>query len=93
MANMLMSLIKNYARHPFYNKYPLYFREEMVAGAMCAVWQKLGGFDRSKGENYFAYFTQVAKNEFFAALREYYKNKNKNVPMAVMEHFLSEDEG
>jgi DNA-directed RNA polymerase specialized sigma24 family protein len=93
MAGMLLGLVKNYASHPFYRKYPISFREDLVANGMCAVWAKIGKetFNRDEGTNYFSYFTTIAKNAFLQQLRDYYKYRNRSIPMSVVEHFMTEE--
>ena len=90
MARMIVAMVTNFVRHPFFNGYPDYFKSDLVAEGISAIWVKLDGFDRNKGTNYFAYFTSVSKNAFIAQLRVYYRNKNQSVPMDVMENFLTE---
>ena len=92
MASMVNAMVENYARHPFYARYPEAFRQDMTQEGVIAIWTKVDGFDRTKGTNYFAYFTSVARNAFIGQLREYYKSKNKSIPLEVMENFLAEDE-
>lgn len=92
MAGMITTMVTNLIRHPFYVRYPEEFRKDMIQEGVIQIWIKVGGFDRSVGTNYFAYFTSVAKNAFIAQLRDHYKNKNRNIPLDVMENFLAEDE-
>lgn len=92
MANMIIAMVKNFIRHPFFNGYPEHFKTDLIGEGVTAIWSKLNSFDIEKGRNYFAYFTAIAKNAFVAKLRIYYNNKNMNIPMDAIENFLTEED-
>jgi DNA-directed RNA polymerase specialized sigma24 family protein len=74
LAKMLFMLVQRYAKHPDYTNIHSY-KMDMEAFAnltICKVWK---GFNPEKGNNPFAYFTQVIRHAFYQYLNHEKKQR------------------
>lgn len=99
LAKMLFMLVQRYAKHPDYTNIHSY-KMDMEAFAnltICKVWK---GFNPEKGNNPFAYFTQVIRHAFYQYLNHEKKQREtkdilrvdmgQDPSFAYMENFREE---
>lgn len=76
-AEMLLRLVENYKRHPWFCRYPDAVKDEMAGDALENLVKKWERFDlnRSPNPNPFAYFTQACYRTFSEVKKQEQKER------------------
>lgn len=85
LGEMILELIKHYARSPQYNRYQEL--DDIKSGALIACLKALDKFDIQK-DNPFAYFTTTVYRAFIATISQKYEDDN--LKMELYEEFYRE---
>lgn len=75
-GKMMMLLVHKYLKHPKFYRYSNNYKMELESNALvtlCKVWE---GFDDTRSENPFAYYTQVCTNAFIQILNQEKKQRD-----------------
>lgn len=75
LAKMLFMLVQRYAKHPDYANIHSY-KMDMEAFALLTIVKVWKGFNPEKGNNPFAYFTQVIRHAFYQYLNHEKKQRD-----------------
>jgi hypothetical protein len=89
IGECILEICKRLSTKPNFVSYT--FREEMIGDAMENCIMYIGGFDPERGENPFAYFTQIAWNAMIRRIDKEKKQTYLKYKNMQNLHFLQDD--